>query len=228
MMGGRPRAARRRGRGPAPPAGMRAVRQLLRGACARRGAAHPQPPARRATRAGLHAAQPRDNAAQPRLRPQNPGAPLTRITRCLPCGSPPPPPQDSHLDQPGNWEAVQAARVIYSAGFFITVSPASIMRAAKHCAENDKVYCMVSGGRGAAPRVSAAQRSAARHDAAQRRSRRCSAGPPCPPVPAPTPQATQVAAPPHQRRPGHPAATPVPRRTCPPPSSCKCLPSRRC
>lgn len=33
-------------------------------------------------------------------------------------------------------------QVIYSAGFFITVSPESIMAAAKHCAENDKTYCM--------------------------------------------------------------------------------------
>ena len=41
---------------------------------------------------------------------------------------PPPPPND--------------IQVIYSAGFFITVSPESIMAAAKHCAENDKVYCM--------------------------------------------------------------------------------------
>ena len=32
--------------------------------------------------------------------------------------------------------------MVYSAGFFITVSPASIMAVAQHCAEHDKIYCM--------------------------------------------------------------------------------------
>jgi adenosine kinase len=41
-----------------------------------------------------------------------------------------------------NWKLVEAARVVYSAGFFITVSPESIMATAQHCAANDKVYCM--------------------------------------------------------------------------------------
>jgi hypothetical protein len=47
-----------------------------------------------------------------------------------------------HLRQPSNWAVLEAARVVYSAGFFITVSPESIMAAAKHCAEHDKAYCM--------------------------------------------------------------------------------------
>lgn len=47
-----------------------------------------------------------------------------------------------HLKKPANWAVVEAARVIYSAGFFITVSPESIMASAKHCAEHDKVYAM--------------------------------------------------------------------------------------
>ena len=37
---------------------------------------------------------------------------------------------------------MKAARVIYSAGFFITVSPESILATAKFCAENDRIYCM--------------------------------------------------------------------------------------
>jgi adenosine kinase len=46
------------------------------------------------------------------------------------------------VKQPENWSAVEAARVIYSAGFFITVSPDSIVAAAQHCAQHDKIYCM--------------------------------------------------------------------------------------
>jgi hypothetical protein len=41
-----------------------------------------------------------------------------------------------------NWALVEAARVIYSAGFFITVSPESILLVAKHVADNDKIYAM--------------------------------------------------------------------------------------
>lgn len=47
-----------------------------------------------------------------------------------------------HVNKPENWAIVEAARVIYSAGFFITVSPESILAAAKHCAAQDKIYCM--------------------------------------------------------------------------------------
>lgn len=50
--------------------------------------------------------------------------------------------QVDHVKQPENWAVVEAARVIYSAGFFITVSPDSIMAAAQHCAQHDKIYCM--------------------------------------------------------------------------------------
>ena len=41
-----------------------------------------------------------------------------------------------------NWSAVEAARVIYSAGFFITVSPDSMMEVAKYAAANNKYYCL--------------------------------------------------------------------------------------
>jgi hypothetical protein len=37
---------------------------------------------------------------------------------------------------------LEKARVVYSAGFFITVSPDSILAAAQHCATQDKIYCM--------------------------------------------------------------------------------------
>ncbi|CAL8469677.1 g9218 [Coccomyxa elongata] len=47
-----------------------------------------------------------------------------------------------HVKRQENWALVEAARVIYSAGFFITVSPDSILLVAKHCAANNKVYCM--------------------------------------------------------------------------------------
>jgi hypothetical protein len=50
--------------------------------------------------------------------------------------------QADHVKKPENWAVVEAARVIYSAGFFITVSPESIMATAKFCAENDRIYCM--------------------------------------------------------------------------------------
>lgn len=48
-----------------------------------------------------------------------------------------------HLQKPEVWKLVQGASVIYSAGFFITVSPDSMRLAAKHCLENpDKMYCL--------------------------------------------------------------------------------------
>ncbi|KAK9811523.1 hypothetical protein WJX72_005257 [[Myrmecia] bisecta] len=47
-----------------------------------------------------------------------------------------------HLKQPENFALVERARVLYSAGFFITVSPESILLAAKHACEHGKMYCM--------------------------------------------------------------------------------------
>ena len=46
------------------------------------------------------------------------------------------------MKAPENWALVEAARVVYSAGFFITVSPESILLVGKHCAEHSKTYCM--------------------------------------------------------------------------------------
>jgi len=48
----------------------------------------------------------------------------------------------SHLDNPDNWKVVETAQVVYSAGFFLTVSVDSMVRVAKHCAENNKTYCL--------------------------------------------------------------------------------------
>lgn len=47
-----------------------------------------------------------------------------------------------HLQKPENWAIVEAARVFYSAGFFITVSPDSMLAVAKHAAASDKTYCL--------------------------------------------------------------------------------------
>ena len=50
--------------------------------------------------------------------------------------------QVDHVKQAEHWKLVEAARVIYSAGFFITVSPESIKLVAKHCSDSGKMYCM--------------------------------------------------------------------------------------
>ena len=50
--------------------------------------------------------------------------------------------QVEHVKQPQNWAVVEKAKLIYSAGFFITVSPEAIMLTAQHCAEHDKMYAM--------------------------------------------------------------------------------------
>ena len=50
--------------------------------------------------------------------------------------------QVDHVKQKEHWKLVEAARVVYSAGFFITVSPESILSVAKHCTGQGKIYCM--------------------------------------------------------------------------------------
>jgi len=47
-----------------------------------------------------------------------------------------------HLSKPENWKIVENAKFYYSAGFFITVSPDSIIKVAKHSAEMGKCYMM--------------------------------------------------------------------------------------
>ncbi|XP_076458378.1 uncharacterized protein LOC143292087 isoform X2 [Babylonia areolata] len=49
---------------------------------------------------------------------------------------------EEHLDAPTSWGLVEKARVYYSAGFPLTVSPASMLRMARHSKEEGKTYCM--------------------------------------------------------------------------------------
>jgi len=48
----------------------------------------------------------------------------------------------SHLEEESNWDLVKAAKVVYSAGFFLTVSVDSMLKVAKYCAQNNKTYCL--------------------------------------------------------------------------------------
>uniref|UniRef100_A0A672JIG7 Adenosine kinase n=1 Tax=Salarias fasciatus TaxID=181472 RepID=A0A672JIG7_SALFA len=50
--------------------------------------------------------------------------------------------KDKHLDLEENWKLVEKAKVYYIAGFFLTVSLESILKVAKHAAENNKLFCM--------------------------------------------------------------------------------------
>lgn len=47
-----------------------------------------------------------------------------------------------HINQENNWKCVQNAKVYYIAGFFLTVSPPSIMKVAKHAQETNKIFTM--------------------------------------------------------------------------------------
>jgi len=48
----------------------------------------------------------------------------------------------SHLEDKDNWDLVEKAKVVYSAGFFLTVSVDSMLKVSKHCAAKDKTYCL--------------------------------------------------------------------------------------
>lgn len=48
----------------------------------------------------------------------------------------------THLDDPKNWALVDDAKFYYIAGFFLTVSPESIMEVAKHACKNNKTFMM--------------------------------------------------------------------------------------
>ncbi|CAK9867156.1 unnamed protein product [Sphagnum jensenii] len=45
-----------------------------------------------------------------------------------------------HLKKPENWAVVEKAKFFYSSGFFLTVSPDSMLLVAKHAAETGKYY----------------------------------------------------------------------------------------
>jgi len=47
-----------------------------------------------------------------------------------------------HLQQPENWKVLSEAKIVYSAGFFITVSPESIKLASEEAAKTGALYCM--------------------------------------------------------------------------------------
>ena len=46
-----------------------------------------------------------------------------------------------HLKQPENWSIVEKASIYYSAGFFLTVSPDSMIEVGKHAVEEGKTMC---------------------------------------------------------------------------------------
>jgi len=48
----------------------------------------------------------------------------------------------AHLEEDSNWSVVSDTKVVYSAGFFLTVSVDSMLKVAKHCAQNNKTYCL--------------------------------------------------------------------------------------
>jgi len=49
----------------------------------------------------------------------------------------------THLEDSENWAVVEKAKVFYSAGFFITVSPDSMLKVAQHASEfADKKFCI--------------------------------------------------------------------------------------
>jgi len=48
----------------------------------------------------------------------------------------------SHCQEAANWKVVSGAKIIYSAGFFTTVSPDAIELAAKEAAKTGATYCM--------------------------------------------------------------------------------------
>nr|XP_032801453.1 adenosine kinase isoform X2 [Petromyzon marinus] len=50
--------------------------------------------------------------------------------------------KEQHLDLPENWALVQKARVYYIAGFFMTVSPDSMMAVATLAAKQNKPFCL--------------------------------------------------------------------------------------
>lgn len=47
-----------------------------------------------------------------------------------------------HLDQPENWALVEQAKYAYIGGFFLTVSPDSIVKVGEHCAQTNKHFMM--------------------------------------------------------------------------------------
>lgn len=53
------------------------------------------------------------------------------------------PPQVSHVMRPENWRLVEDAKIVYSAGFFMTTSPDTIKLVSEHCSKSSAIYCLV-------------------------------------------------------------------------------------
>merc|ERR1712007_354766 len=47
-----------------------------------------------------------------------------------------------HCKEPANWQVIQSAKIIYSAGFFATVSPDAIKDVSAEKAKDGGIYCM--------------------------------------------------------------------------------------
>ena len=47
-----------------------------------------------------------------------------------------------HLKKPENWTFIEQAKYFYISGFFLTVSPETIVEVAKHACAANKVFCM--------------------------------------------------------------------------------------
>merc|ERR1712039_297305 len=47
-----------------------------------------------------------------------------------------------HCKQPEHWKVIEGAKIIYSAGFFVTVSQDAIKEASREQAISDQIYCM--------------------------------------------------------------------------------------
>lgn len=50
--------------------------------------------------------------------------------------------EKSHLLDPSNWSLLERAKFAYIGGFFLTVSPDSIVEVGKHCSETNKYFMM--------------------------------------------------------------------------------------
>merc|ERR1719411_1208361 len=48
----------------------------------------------------------------------------------------------SHLKEPENWKVLEAAKIVYSAGFFITVSPEAMDLASEETFKTGASYCL--------------------------------------------------------------------------------------
>ncbi|XP_029465418.1 adenosine kinase isoform X1 [Rhinatrema bivittatum] len=50
--------------------------------------------------------------------------------------------KEKHLDLEENWKLVEKAKIYYIAGFFLTVSPESILKVASQSSENNKIFSL--------------------------------------------------------------------------------------